>query len=69
VSAWIAENENAGRTNKTPMRLLIRFPLSLITVLSVGVWPYFQAVAQVVDEGSPDANMVAEDAALPSALP
>src|SRR5207237_6849374 len=54
-------NEPGERIN--PMNLGIRFPLLLITILSVGVWSYSQAVAQVVEEDYPDANTVAEDAA------
>jgi autotransporter-associated beta strand protein len=45
------------------MNLGIRFPLLLITILSVGVWSYSQAVAQIVEEDYPDAHTVAEDAA------
>jgi autotransporter-associated beta strand protein len=49
------------------MSLLIRFVLSLIAVLSVGVWPHVQAVAQTTDEGYSNGNMLGQDVAPPSA--
>jgi hypothetical protein len=49
------------------MNLGIRFPPLLITILSVGVWSYSQAIAQVAEEDYSDANTVAQDAASPSA--